>query len=71
MSILGDVTLVESRTGRKANNALTQTFKATKDQVLAEAVQAGGIGVLLGFRNGGSGRFTVTPLAQARFRARP
>jgi hypothetical protein len=57
MGILGDATVVSAQTGRKLNNALTVTFKTSPDRRLATAVQAGSIGVLLGFRNGGGGHY--------------
>jgi hypothetical protein len=60
VGLLGDVTAVSAQTGRKVNNALTVTFKTSPEDTLATAVQAGSIGVLLGFRNGGSGRYKLS-----------
>jgi hypothetical protein len=60
MALLGSTTVVDSRTGRKLNNANTLEFKTAENQTLALAVQRGSIGVLFGFRNGGSGAFTIT-----------
>jgi hypothetical protein len=59
MGMLGSATLVDARTGRRLNNALTLTFKVSKEQTLGVATQAGGLGVLLGFQNGGSGRYAL------------
>lgn len=59
MGMLGSATLVDARSGRKLNNAFTLTFKLSKDQTLGVATQAGGLGMLLGFSNGGSGRYAL------------
>src|SRR5438045_5416024 len=61
MGLLGGAVTVEGRTGRKVSNALTLTFKVGEGLPLAVATQGGGIGVLLGFKNGGSkGHFKLT-----------
>jgi hypothetical protein len=63
MSLLGEQTRVEARTGRKLNNALTLTFKVSKDEDLAIATQPSGIGVLFGFKNGGAGKYEIKSAA--------
>jgi len=51
---------VDARTGRKLNNALTLTFKASPEETVAVGTQAGSAWVLLGFKNtGDAGRFTL------------
>jgi hypothetical protein len=60
MSLLGEATVVSAQTGRKVSNALTLTFKTAAEETLATAVQAGSMGVLLGFRNGGAGHYKIT-----------
>jgi len=51
---------VDARTGRKLNNALTLTFKASPEETVAVGTQAGSPWVLLGFKNtGDAGRFTL------------
>ncbi len=59
MGLLGSSTVVAARTGRKTSNALTLTYKTSESDTLATAVQKGSAGVLLGFKNGGSGRYTI------------
>jgi hypothetical protein len=51
---------VVGQSGRKVNNALTLTFRASAEETIATAVQKGSAGVLFGFRNGGSGHYTIT-----------
>jgi hypothetical protein len=60
MGLLGSSTVVAARTGRKTNNALTLTYKTSESDTLAIAVQKGSAGVLFGFKNGGSGRYTIS-----------
>ena len=60
MGLLGGVTAVSAQTGRKVNNALTVTFKTSPQDTMATAVQAGSIGVLFGFRNGGSAHYKLS-----------
>jgi len=51
---------VDARTGRKLNNALTLTFKASPEETIAVGTQVGSAWVLLGFKNtGDAGRFTL------------
>gem|GEM_PF-4966498 len=51
---------MDARTGRKLNNALTLTFKASPEETVAVGTQAGSAWVLLGFKNtGDAGRFTL------------
>lgn len=60
MGMLGEATVVDARTGRKLNNALTLTFKTSPEDTIAVAAQAGSPWVLLGFKNtGDTGRFTL------------
>ncbi len=58
--LLGPATVVDARTGRKLNNALTLTFKTSPDDTIAVGTQVGSAWVLLGFKNtGDAGRFTL------------
>ena len=57
--MLGDHTLVDSRMGRKLNNALTFTYRTGPGEPLAVVTQAKGMGVLLGFKNGGASKYTL------------
>jgi hypothetical protein len=60
VGLLGSTTVVDARTGRKLNNALTLTFKAGADQTIAVGAQVGSPWVLLGFKNtGDAGRCTL------------
>jgi hypothetical protein len=59
MGLLSTATTVDARTGRKTSNALTLTFRVGEGDPIAVASQAGGIGVLLGFKNGGKGSFAI------------
>lgn len=52
--------MVAARTGRKLNNSLTLTFKTSPTDTLATAVQKGSAGVLLGFKNGGAGKYVIS-----------
>jgi hypothetical protein len=60
MSALGTATIVDGKADRKLNNALTQTFEAGPHMPVATATQKGSAGVLFGFKNGGSGTFTLS-----------
>ena len=52
--------MVDARTGRKLNNALTLTFRTSPEETIAVAAQVGSGWVLLGFKNtGDAGRFTL------------
>src|SRR5436309_7108018 len=56
--LLGSATVVDARTGRKLNNALTLTFRTSPDVTIAVGAQVGSAWVLLGFKNtGDAGRF--------------
>jgi len=58
--LLGAATVVDARTGRKLNNALTLTFKTSPEDTVAVGAQVGSAAVLLGFKNtGDAGRFTL------------
>jgi hypothetical protein len=60
VGLLGSATVVDARTGRKLNNALTLTFKTGADQTIAVGAQVGSPWVLLGFKNtGDAGRCTL------------
>ena len=58
---------IEGRLARKLNNALTMTFRNGPDEPIGEAVQSGAdgvgrkLGVLFGFKNGGTGVHVYTP----------
>jgi hypothetical protein len=58
--LLGSATVVDARTGRKLNNALTLTFRTSPEETVAVGAQVGSAWVLLGFKNtGDAGRFTL------------
>lgn len=60
VGLLGSATVVDARTGRKLNNALTLTFKTSPHETIAVGAQVGSAWVLLGFKNtGDAGRFTL------------
>jgi hypothetical protein len=60
VGLVGSATVVDARTGRKLNNALTLTFKTGADQTIAVGAQVGSPWVLLGFKNtGDAGRCTL------------
>lgn len=66
MSVLGDRTVVDARVGRKLDNALTLTYRSGPGEPFATATQGGGrLGILLGFKNGGSGTHLVEGSAGA------
>jgi len=58
---------IEGRLARKLNNALTMTFRNGPDEPIGQAVQSGAdgagrkLGVLFGFKNGGTGVHVYTP----------
>ncbi|MEP6477925.1 MAG: hypothetical protein ABJB03_00925 [Rhodoglobus sp.] len=60
------VAVIDGRVGRKLGNALTMTFSSGAANPVATALQGGAAGfggklaILLGFRNGGQGRHTLT-----------
>jgi len=64
------VQVLEGRIDRKKNNALTITFADGPGEPLGASVQGGGdsgvgkkLGVLFGFKNGGTGTHLYTPVA--------
>jgi hypothetical protein len=58
--LLGAATVVDARTGRKLNNALTLTFRTSPEDTIAVGAQVGSAWVLLGFKNtGDAGAFTL------------
>jgi hypothetical protein len=58
--LLGSATVVDARTGRKLNNAVTLTFRTSPEETIAVGAQVGSAAVLLGFKNtGDAGRFTL------------
>jgi hypothetical protein len=58
--LLGAATVVDARTGRKLNNALTLTFRTSPEDTVAVGAQVGSAWVLLGFKNtGDAGPFTL------------
>ena len=58
---------IEGRISRKFNNALTMTFRNGPDEPIGTALQSGAdgvggkLGVLFGFKNGGTGVHVYTP----------
>ena len=58
---------IEGRLARKLNNALTMTFHNGPDEPIGKALQSGAdgvggkLGVLFGFKNGGTGVHVYTP----------
>lgn len=60
VGLLGPATVVDARTGRKLSNALTLTFKTSREETIAVGAQVGSAAVLLGFKNTGTaGRFRI------------
>jgi hypothetical protein len=59
MSLLNGQRVIGASSGRKTSNALTLTFKDAGGETLAVATQKGSAAVLLGFKNGGSGHYTL------------
>jgi len=61
-------TVIEGRLGRRLNNALILEFRDGPGDPFGTAVQGGGdgigrkLGVLFGFKNGGAGTHTYTPV---------
>ncbi len=53
MPILGNATVVAARVTRATSNALRIELTTPDGAELARAQQKGGVGVLLGFKNGG------------------
>jgi hypothetical protein len=60
MPILGDATVVVARLTRSTSNALRVELATPDGTELARAQQKGGAAVLLGFKNGGKGDYTLS-----------
>jgi antitoxin (DNA-binding transcriptional repressor) of toxin-antitoxin stability system len=60
MPILGDATVVIARLARSTSNALRVQLTTPGDTELAHAQQKGGVAVLLGYKNGGKGSYTLS-----------
>ena len=60
MPILGDATAVAARVTRATSNALRVKLTTPDGAELARAQQKGGMGVLLGFKNGGKSDYTLS-----------
>jgi hypothetical protein len=58
--ILGDATVVAAKLSRSVSNALRVQLTTPSGIELAHAQQKGGVGVLLGFKNGGKATYTVS-----------
>jgi antitoxin (DNA-binding transcriptional repressor) of toxin-antitoxin stability system len=63
MPILGDATTVITRLARATSNALRVQLTTPGDIELAHAQQKGGVGVLLGYRNGGKSTYTLSTIS--------
>jgi len=63
MPILGDATVVVARLTRATSNALRVALTTPDGTELAHAQQKGGVAVLLGFKNGGKGDYTLSGAA--------
>jgi antitoxin (DNA-binding transcriptional repressor) of toxin-antitoxin stability system len=68
MSILGDATVVFALLTRSTSNALRVQLTTSDGTELALAQQKGGAAVLLGFKNGGKGAYTLSDAAGDEFR---
>jgi hypothetical protein len=60
MPILGNATAVAARVTRATSNALRIELTTPDGAELARAQQKGGVGVLLGFKNGGKSDYTLS-----------
>ena len=60
MPILGDATVVVARVARATSNALRVQLTTPDGIELAHAQQKGGLAVLLGYKNGGKGTYTLS-----------
>jgi len=60
MPILGNATAVAARVARATSNALRIELATPDGTELARAQQKGGVGVLLGFKNGGKSDYTLS-----------
>lgn len=63
MPILGNATSVVARVSRSTSNALRVELTTPDGTKLARAQQKGGIGVLLGVKNGGKSDYTLSSAA--------
>jgi hypothetical protein len=68
MPILGAATEVIARLTRSTSNALRVQLATPDGTELARAQQKGGAAVLLGFKNGGKGDYTLSSTAGDEFR---
>jgi hypothetical protein len=68
MPILGDQTVVAARVTRATSNALRIELTTPDGAELARAQQKGGVGVLLGFKNGGKSDYTLSSPAGEELR---
>jgi antitoxin (DNA-binding transcriptional repressor) of toxin-antitoxin stability system len=63
MPILGNATTVIARLARSTSNALRVQLTTRDGTELAHAQQKGGVGVLLGYKNGGKASYTLSTTA--------
>jgi hypothetical protein len=63
MPILGNATVIVGRVTRSTSNALRVQLATPDGTELARAQQKGGAAVLLGFKNGGKGDYTLSNTA--------
>jgi hypothetical protein len=68
MPILGSATAAAARVTRSTSNALRIQITAPDGRELGQARQKGGAAVLLGFKNGGKGEYTLSSAAGDEFR---
>ena len=68
MPILGNATAAGAHVTRSTSNALRIQLTSADGKELAQARQKGGAAVLLGFKNGGRGDYTLSSAAGEEFR---
>lgn len=68
MPILGDATAVAAKVSRATSNALRVELTTPDGAEVARAQQKGGVGVLLGFKNGGKSDYTLSSPAGEELR---
>lgn len=68
MPILGNATAVAAKVSRATSNALRIELTTPDGAELARAQQKGGVGVLLGFKNGGKSDYTLSSPAGEELR---
>jgi hypothetical protein len=68
MPILGNATAVAARVARATSNALRIELTTPEGTELGRAQQKGGVGVLLGFKNGGKSDYTLSSPAGEELR---